>query len=216
MPNLRRAPVPDNSGLQDSLVSKYHRDPIQNRLWKKCWVGYSLTWEMVVISVLVRLVQCGCKGVLLPRPFSTQTQASQFGLTVATTTWFDARSKMGACPLDKEARFSLVRRAAPCDAYGSPPWEPGSWVVHPYVHCHKPFSFLLYSPINWVEAMASEGPKLSADLFIGYKEYKKATTTAYLDGLQQIVEPVWKLTKPRHWKVPGEPQGSLQEQNRSS
>jgi hypothetical protein len=64
--------------------------------------------------------------------------------------------------------------------------------------------------------MASEGPKLSADLFIVYKEYKKATTTAYLDGLQQIVEPVWKLTKSRHWKVPGEPQGSLQEQNRSS
>jgi hypothetical protein len=64
---------------------------------------------MVVVSVLVGLVQCGCKGVLLPRPFSTQTQASQFDLTVATTTWFDAGSKMEACPLDKEARFSLVR-----------------------------------------------------------------------------------------------------------
>jgi hypothetical protein len=56
--------------------------------------------------------------------------------------------------------------------------------------------------------MASEGPKLSADLFVEYEEHKKATTTvACLDGLQQIVEPLWKLTKPGHCKVPGEREG---------
>jgi hypothetical protein len=33
----------------------------------------------------------------------------QFDLAVATTTWFDAGSKMEACPSDEGVRFSLVR-----------------------------------------------------------------------------------------------------------
>jgi hypothetical protein len=85
----------------------------------------------------------------------------------------------GSMSIRRRSPLFFSSESDSCDAYGSPPWEPGSWVVHPYVHCHlisNPSPFLL-PPINWVEAMASEGPKLSIDLFVEYKEYKKATTT---------------------------------------